>query len=233
MLKSGRMKNATRWCIVGALATAGALVFACGGGYEGSLVGGGGSTTPSATASATSAAPSASTATATATATATTTAAPTPPAIVVIAMKLTGPKMLKGAVEVKEDGSVLGPDGKPVAKFVGAELQDKDGKTIIAVGADGSMKIAGSQHGTKFDDKDDLVVEGGAKFHVADDGAVMLFNEDGKADKDSGKLKITGFKPQGRRAATVLVMGMLTPANASSTNITATAAPAATTAPKK
>jgi hypothetical protein len=140
-------------------------------------------------------------------------------------MKLTGPKMLKGAIEVKEDGSVLGPDGKLVAKFVGNELKDKDGTTIISVAADGTMKIAGSQHGTKFDDKDDLVVEGGAKFHVADDGSVMLFNEDGKQDKDSGKLKITGFQPRGRRAATVLVMGMLTPANPSSATVSATANP--------
>ncbi|HEY2367215.1 MAG TPA: hypothetical protein VGH87_12555 [Polyangiaceae bacterium] len=219
------MNNATRWFAVGALAATGVLAFACGGGNSE----GGGNTTPSATAS--TPATATSSAAPVASAAPTQTAAPAPPPIVVIAMKLTGPKMLKGAVEVKEDGSVLGPDGKPVAKFVGAELQDKDGKMIISVAADGTMKIAGSQHGTKFDDKDDLVVEGGAKFHVADDGAVMLFNEDGKADKDSGKLKITGFKPQGRRAATVLVMGMLTPANASSAQISATAN--ATTAPKK
>jgi hypothetical protein len=219
------MKNVTRWFAAGSLAATGLLVFACGGGSSE----GGGSTTPSATAS--TPATATSSATPVASAAPTQTAAPAPPPIVVIAMKLTGPKMLKGAVEVKEDGSVLGPDGKAVAKFVGAELQDKDGKMIISVAADGTMKIAGSQHATKFDDKDDLVVEGGAKFHVADDGAVMLFNEDGKADKDSGKLKITGFKPQGRRAATVLVMGMLTPANASSAQLSATAN--ATTAPKK
>jgi hypothetical protein len=199
-----------------------ALVVACGGGSSE----GGGTTAPSATASTPATATATTSSAPTASAAPTQTAAPTPaPPIVVVAMKLTGQKMLKGAIEVKEDGSVLGPDGKLVAKFVGNELKDKDGTTLISVAADGTMKIAGSQHGTKFDDKDDLVVEGGAKFHVADDGAVMLYNEDGKQDKDSGKLKITGFKPAGRRAATVLVMGMLTPSNSSSAQVSATANP--------
>ena len=219
------MKTATKWFC------ACAVVVACGGGSSE----GAGTTAPSATAS--TPASATTSATPTASAAPTQTAAPTAPPLVVVAMKLTGEKMLKGVIEVKPDGTVLGPDGKLVAKFVGAELQDKDGSTLISVAADGTMKIAGSHHGTKFDDKDDLVVEGGAKFHVADDGAVMLFNEDGKADKDSGKLKITGFKPQVRRAATVLVMGMLTPANASSAQISATANPSvpppATPAKKK
>jgi hypothetical protein len=205
------MKMSTKWFSLCA------LLVACGGGSSE----GGGTTAPSATASTpatatTSAAPTAS-------ATPTQTAAPTPPPLVVIAMKLTG--ILKGSIDVKEDGTVLKPDGKPVAKFVGNELRTVDGGVLISVAADGTMTIAGSHHGTKFDDKDDLVVEGGAKFHVADDGTVMLFNEDGKADKDSGKLKIVGFKPQGRRAATVLVMGMLTPANPSAVTISATANP--------
>jgi len=223
------MKTATKWLCACALAASGLGAFACGGGSSE----GGGATTPSASTAATTTsqptqAPTASAAT-------TQTAAPTAPPIVVVAMKLTGQKMLKGAIEVKEDGSVLGPDGKLVAKFVGAELRDKDGTMLISVAADGTMKIAGSQHGTKFDDKDDLVVEGGAKFHIADDGAVMLYNEDGKQDKDSGKLKIAGFQPRARRAATVLVMGMLTPSNSSSANISATANPsiAASATPSK
>ena len=145
--------------------------------------------------------------TATATATATATTPPTPPAppLTVVAMKLTDAKSKK-SIDVKDDGSVMA-DGKLVAKFVGAELQDKDGKSLMSVAADGTLKAEGQTKPAKFNDKDEVVVGGGTIF-VADDGTVKLIGPDGKPDKDSGKIKLTGFKPQARRAATVFVLAM-------------------------
>jgi hypothetical protein len=121
-------------------------------------------------------------------------------------MKLVDPKG-KHSVEIKDDGSVVG-DGKPVAKFVGAELQDKDGKTLVAVAADGTVKMDGATKTVKFNEKDELVIGDGAKMIIGDDGVVKMLNPDGKADKDSGKMKLTGFKPTARRAATVFVLAM-------------------------
>ena len=223
------MKNVTRWFVVGALAATGMLAFACGGGNSE----GGGSSTPSATAPATSAAPSASTAmTATATATASATTAPTPPAppLTVVAMKLTvnDPKN-KHAFELRDDGSVLG-DGKMVAKFVGAELQDKDGKSLMAVAADGSLTAMGQTKPAKFNAKDELEVGGGTIF-VGDDGVVKMIGPDGKPDKDSGKIKLTGFKPQARRTATVFVMAMFMARPEPQVTASGTAGPAASVGP--
>lgn len=205
------MKNATKLFCVGALAATGVLAFACGGGNSES----GGPTTPT-SASAGPAASSATEATPSATATtqstaAASTAAPTPagPPLTVVAMKLVAPNA-KHTIDMKEDGSVLG-DGKPIAKFVGNTLQDADGKPMVSVAADGTLTIAGSNTGktAKFNEKDDLVMPDGAKMTVGDDGVVKLFNPDGKADKDSGKIKLTGFKPTARRAATVFVLAMM------------------------
>ena len=225
------MKNMTRWFVVGMLAATGVFAFACGGGNSE----GGGGTTPSATAPATSATPSASVATtATATATATATTPPTPPAppLTVAAFKLTDAKSKK-TIEVKDDGSVMG-DGKVVAKFVGAELQDASGKSLMSVAADGSLKAEGQTKPAKFNEKDELVVGGGTIF-IGDDGVLKLIGPDGKPDKDSGKIKLTGFKPQARRAATVFVMAMFmaTPSpNSTPVTTSASVAPPATSAKK-
>lgn len=83
----------------------------------------------------------------------------------------------------------------------GAELQDKDGKTLVSVAGDGSVTIQGAQHG--------------AKFWIGDNGALNLIDEKGQKDKDSGKLKFAGFKPEGRRAALVFFLGMMMPTSVS------------------
>jgi hypothetical protein len=201
------MKNATKIFVVGALATSGFLAFACGGGSSE----GGGATTPSASAPAASSVAATSEPTTTATSTpqvATTAAVPAGPPLTVAAMKLVGPNA-KHTIEMKDDGSVLG-DGKPIAKFVGATLQDAEGKPMVSVAADGSIAMTGQTSKTaKFNDKDELVISDGAKMTIGDDGVVKLFNPDGKADKDSGKMKLTGFKPAARRAATVFVLAMM------------------------
>jgi hypothetical protein len=218
------MKNVTRWFIVSALAATGALAFACGGGSSE----GGGSSTPSASAPATTSAPVQSSAAAATTTAPTVTPTMLPP-ITIVAMKLSGPK-LKGTVEIKDDGSIVGPDGKTVAKITSAEMQDKDGKTLVSVSTDGAVTIAGAQHGGKFNDKNELVIDNGAKFSIDDSGALNLIDEKGQKDKDSGKLKFAGFKPEGRRAALVLFLGMMIPTSVSTTT-SASVGPASSAKP--
>ncbi len=192
------MKNATKWFCVGVLAATGMLAFACGGGNGTS----GGATTPTSASATPPAASSAAQATP-ASATATPPAAP----LTVSAMKLTSADG-KHTIDLKDDGSILA-DGKPVAKIAGATLQDKDGKTLVSVLADGTVKVEGGDRPAKFDDKDAIIMPDGAKMFIADDGTVKLYNPDGKEDKDSGKLKLTGFKPTARRAGTVFVLTMM------------------------
>ena len=212
------MKKSRKWFAVAALAASGAFAFACGGGnHEANPPANGtGSAPASATESATPAASSA--------------AAPAPaPPLAIVAMKMTMPKA-KGPVTVKEDGTVEA-NGKARMKFVGADLQDMDGKTVVSVAADGTVKLEGADKTPKFNAKDELEVGDGAKMFVTDDGVLKLFNPDGKEDKDSGKVKFTGFKPSARRAATVLVLAALMP-HPSESPATASATSAAP-APKK
>ncbi len=219
------MKNATKLFCVGALAATGLLAFACGGGSSET----GPATSPSASAPAASsvAATSAPTTTASAPTATTTAQVPAGPPLTVVAMKLVGPNA-KHTIEMKDDGSVLG-DGKPIAKFVGATLQDAEGKPMVSVATDGTIVMAGqpTSKSAKFNDKDDLVISDGAKMTIGDDGVVKLFNPDGKADKDSGKMKLTGFKPTARRAATVFVLTMMmsSPEHTTTTTSAASAAP--------
>lgn len=60
---------------------------------------------------------------------------------------------------------------------------------------------------------------------------MKLFNPDGKADKDSGKIKLAGFKPTARRAAVVLVVGIMMATPGTTTTGAPTASP--TASPKK
>jgi hypothetical protein len=50
--------------------------------------------------------------------------------------------------------------------------------------------------------------EGGNTVSIADDGSVMLIGAEHKPDKDSGKMKVTGFKRNACRAAIVLVVAL-------------------------
>jgi hypothetical protein len=130
-------------------------------------------------------------------------AVPAPP-LVVTAMKLTAEKQ-KGSIELKDDGTIT-VDDKPVLKIVGADLQDASGKSLILVTADGTLRFEGVAKGAKFNDKDEVVIDDGAKLIVGDDGVVTLINPDGKADKASGKVKLVGFKPAARRAASLFAL---------------------------
>ncbi len=198
------MKKTAQWFAVAALAASGLVGFACGGGNQEAHPPAAGSGSAPATSSA--APVESSTASASAAASTATPAPPAPP-LAVVAMKMVLPKA-KGPVVLKDDGTVEA-NGKTVMKFVGAELQDKDGKAVASVAADGTVTLDGANKSPKFNAKDELEVGDGAKMFVTDAGVLKLVNPDGKEDKDSGKVKFVGFKPSARRAATVLVLAAL------------------------
>lgn len=226
------MKTSAKWGVLAVLVAAGVVGFACGGGEEEA----GPAKTPSATASEQTAPPPASTPSASAAASSAAPVAttppppPAPPPLVVAAMKFTAPKVK--SAEIKDDGSVV-VDGKPMGKFVGNELQDASGKTLISVGTDGVIKMDGATKTMKFNDKDEVETEGD-KLIVGDDGVVKMLKADGKPDKDSGKAKFTGFKPTARRAAAIFVIAMMMPKPAAAAS-SASAKPATSgkPAPKK
>lgn len=115
----------------------------------------------------------------------------------------------KNVQEVKADGSVLA-NGKPVGRIVGSEFHDLASKALIAVAPDGSMTMAGASPGMKFNEKDELVFPDGARFVVDDTGEVTIFSPQGKAVNPPGQAgKFVGFKPEARRTAVVLVLGLM------------------------
>ncbi len=194
------MKNTTHWFIVAALATSGVVGFACGGGNSDT------NSPKSATVTSPSSAPSLVSASSSAVMSASVAPPAPPPPIVIFAMKLTGGS-LKKPVELKDDGTVV-VDGKPVAKFVGAELQDTSGKTLIAVAEDNTVTMDGSTKTMKFTYSDELLLDGGNRVSIADDGSVMLIGADHKPDKDSGKMKFNPFKSTARRVGIVIVVAL-------------------------
>jgi hypothetical protein len=81
-------------------------------------------------------------------------------------------------VEIKSDGTVH-HGGKPAGKISGMELQDKDGKTQLKVDADGTITTGEGAAYAKFEG-DDLSTLTGAKYSIADDGAVSSTDDKGK-----------------------------------------------------
>jgi len=148
----------------------------------------------------------------------------------------------KDTVELKEDGTVVA-NGKTVGKFVKNEFKSDDGKHTVSVLKNGSILFDGKDEGAKFDAKDQVVgIKKMGALAIADDGTVTATGEDGK-DMMKKPVKFSGFKPEGRRAAELLMIVLIAtgsdsaeaPPGASATP-KATAAPAPTTmtpAPKK
>jgi hypothetical protein len=58
----------------------------------------------------------------------------------------------------------------------------------------------------KLNDKDELEIEGGGKIAIDDKGKVTLTLPEGIDPKKAPKPTITGFKPEGRRAALLALM---------------------------
>jgi hypothetical protein len=157
------------------------------------------------------------TTTATATAAATT-EAPPPPAptttappveepapIVFDGLKFapTAPAKVK-SVTLAADGT-LQVDGKTVAKIVKNTIQDDTGKTMVTVEKDGSIQGAEAKQRARFNDKDEIEIDGGGIIRVKDNGTAELQNG---TKTEAAPVKIEGLTPKNKRAA-ALVVGYL------------------------
>ncbi len=150
--------------------------------------------------------------TATATATATASAPPPPePAadLAVLPMKIVvNPKT---PLELKADkGVYMGP--KKIASFDKNTMALEGMKDSMVVLKDGSIVTQPpSPKKMKFNDKDEVEIEGGGKIAIDDKGKVTMVPPDGKTPPKGPAPVITGFKPEGRRAASLtLVLAMMT-----------------------
>jgi hypothetical protein len=88
----------------------------------------------------------------------------------------------------------------------------------------------------KFNDKDEVEIEGGGKIAIDDKGKVVLTMPDAKDPAKAPKPTITGFKPEARRAAALgLVLAMMSMTKEEVKPSGPTSAPPATTStpPKK
>jgi hypothetical protein len=135
-------------------------------------------------------------------------AAPPPPAeapaLVPVAMKLVAPKV-KHKIEVKADGMVM-LDGKPAWKMTGPGLFEikHPEEPILKIAGDGTVTgfMVQKKDSMRFDEKDDLVDPTG-HVSIADDGTITLPE---KIRADFGDMKLTGFKPAARRAASLVLL---------------------------
>jgi glucose/arabinose dehydrogenase len=137
-------------------------------------------------------------------------------------------------IEVKQDGSVTvtKPGSKPtvVANVSKNELKAADGSFAIAVMKDNTLQAPDMKKKVSFDDKDNVVFEGGGQIAIDDKGKVDLTKPDGT--KENIQPKITGFKPEGRRLAQlVLLVGLYRAEPVVGPPTTVTTAPATAPAP--
>ena len=165
--------------------------------------------------------PATATPTASAVATAPPPAAPQPGADVkIVAMKMSLDPKGAATVELKADGTVWmnrGAKSVKIGAFSKNAFATDDGTATIAVWKDNSITVPGQQKKLKFDDKDTVVVEDGATISIDDKGKLQLVKADGTQDKGPAPT-VTGFKPEGRRAALFLtLLAMSAPVTATTT----------------
>jgi len=107
------------------------------------------------------------------------------------------------ALVLKDDGT-FSIAGKPMGTFSKNEVKLADGKHVLSVAKDGAITINADMDlnkiGARFNDKDGITTtEKGDVLNVDDDGKVMLARQEKHP-------VFTGFKPQLRRAASLMIM---------------------------
>ncbi len=116
----------------------------------------------------------------------------------------------KTTMELKADKGIYAK-GKKIAVFDKNVLQLVEMKDNISVMKDGTVvSTPAMPKKVRFNEKDELEIEGGGKIAIDDKGAVTMTPPDGKEMPKNMKPTITGFKPEARRAATLaLLLGMM------------------------
>ena len=125
-----------------------------------------------------------------------------------------------GTVEVKADGTVwVTAKGKTVqgAKVDKNMLVSTDNSGSLAVLKDGTIAMTPPKGSAKlsFDDKDAVVASSGARISIDDKGTVDMVKDDGTHEK--APPKITGFKPEARRLAGLVILMTEMPPNTAGT----------------
>ncbi len=181
---------------------------------------GGCSSTPEATEAETTATAAAATATADmvappeTTAVATATAAPAPPPPEPAADLIVTPAKIKvdakTTVEIKADKGVY-VGTKKIATFDKNTLALEGLNDSMAVYKDGTIEMKpGSPKKMKFNEKDEIEIEGGGKIAIDDKGKLTIVAPNDKPPpKDFKPPVVTGFKVEGRRATTLGVLLVL------------------------
>ncbi len=116
----------------------------------------------------------------------------------------------KTTMEIKADKGVY-LKGKKIATFDKNVMQLTEMKDNMAIMKDGSViSEPAMPKKLKFNDKDELEIEGGGKIAIDDKGVVTLVAPDGKEIPKDVKPKITGFKPEARRSASLVLLLAMT-----------------------
>jgi hypothetical protein len=152
----------------------------------------------------------------------------------------------KTSIEIKADKGIYFKN-KKIATFEKNALKLEGMDHHMAVMKDGTIEMKpAAPKKVRFNDKDEVELDNGGRIAIDDKGKVVMTPPEGKENPKDFKPTITGFKPEGRRAASLgLLLAMMTasepqPAPGTVTTTTsavppkASAAPATTgTAPKK
>jgi hypothetical protein len=112
----------------------------------------------------------------------------------------------KITLEIKDDKG-LHARGKKIATFDRNVMQLTEMKDSIAILKDGTVASTPPFRKTlKLNERDELEVEGGGKISIDDKGKVTLTLPDNADPKKAPKPTISGFKPEGRRAAILALL---------------------------
>ncbi|NUP08072.1 MAG: hypothetical protein HOW73_18655 [Polyangiaceae bacterium] len=117
----------------------------------------------------------------------------------------------KTAIEIKAD-KALYTKGKKIATFDKNTMKLEELDQHMSVWKDGTIEIKpASQKKVKFNEKDEIEIEGGGKLAIDDKGKVTVVAPDNKPAPKGFAPVVTGFKPEARRAASLaLLLALMT-----------------------
>jgi hypothetical protein len=106
-------------------------------------------------------------------------------------------------VELKPDGSVIGPSGEPLGKIQGNKILDEKGKVALEIGTDGAITGPELTRKLKFNSDGDATDEKGA-IRIGSDGVVVTMDPNGELSRTP--LKFENYNAADRRTGVVLLL---------------------------